>query len=170
MATIFRFRVHRLCLILSLLFSTVGCDQVTKLVARDTLSSTRMEFLGGVIRLEHAENSGAFMNFGEHFSESLRFWIFTFGVAVCLSLSLGVLWKKTQLDKWNTIALTLVVAGGFGNLIDRAVKGSVTDFFNLGIGWFRTGIFNLADVAVMLGAAILLLKTIHGNRQNKTIS
>ena len=54
-------------------------------------------------------------------------------------------------------ALVLFLAGGASNWIDRALQGSVVDFLNVGIGPLRTGIFNVADVGVMLGAFLLLL-------------
>jgi signal peptidase II len=52
--------------------------------------------------------------------------------------------------------LMLFVAGGLSNLIDRVAMGTVIDFLNVGIGSFRTGIFNVADVAIMVGAAMLI--------------
>ena len=54
-----------------------------------------------------------------------------------------------------TAGLTLLIAGGLGNLIDRLVYGYVTDFLNVGIGSLRTGIFNVADMAIMLGVGLL---------------
>jgi signal peptidase II len=54
-------------------------------------------------------------------------------------------------------ALSLFLGGGVSNFYDRATNsGAVIDFLNIGVGSFRTGIFNVADMAIMLGAAILL--------------
>jgi signal peptidase II len=54
------------------------------------------------------------------------------------------------------VALGLLLAGGVGNLIDRINQnGHVTDFLNVGIGPVRTGIFNVADMAIMAGAGLL---------------
>jgi lipoprotein signal peptidase len=52
--------------------------------------------------------------------------------------------------------LVLFLAGGLSNLADRLAIGSVIDFLNVGIGQVRTGIFNVADVAIMTGAALVL--------------
>ena len=60
--------------------------------------------------------------------------------------------------KWSRLAgvgLVLFLAGGLSNLVDRIALGSVIDFLNVGIGPIRTGIFNVADVAIMLGIALL---------------
>jgi signal peptidase II len=58
---------------------------------------------------------------------------------------------------WRLIGVWLVFAGGASNWVDRVVRGSVVDFMNVGIGPLRTGIFNVADVAIMVGVAVLLL-------------
>jgi signal peptidase II len=47
------------------------------------------------------------------------------------------------------------VAGGVSNWVDRLVQGSVVDFLNVGIGPVRTGVFNVADMAIMLGAVLI---------------
>jgi signal peptidase II len=57
------------------------------------------------------------------------------------------------------IAYSLLIAGGVGNLIDRLVfSGRVTDFIHISIGPFRTGIFNVADVAGMVGAGLFFFQ------------
>ena len=63
--------------------------------------------------------------------------------------------------KWSRLAaagLLLFVAGGISNLVDRIAMGSVIDFLNVGIGPIRTGIFNVADVAILAGIALLLFE------------
>ncbi len=149
-------KVHRLFLICAISFSTVGCDQVTKVLARDTLAMNTLSYLGDSIRLQHAENSGAFMSIGADLPEGLRFAIFTFSVALLLLVAAWYLFKDESKSTWKTVAITLILAGGTGNLIDRAFRGSVTDFLNVGVGWLRTGIFNVADMAVVAGVLIML--------------
>jgi len=54
--------------------------------------------------------------------------------------------------------LSLFIGGGASNLIDRLVyKGAVIDFLNIGIGNLRTGVFNVADVAIVAGAGLMIL-------------
>ena len=56
------------------------------------------------------------------------------------------------------IGAALILAGGASNWVDRVMQGSVVDFgINVGVGSLRTGIFNVADVAIMLGVAVLIL-------------
>ena len=58
---------------------------------------------------------------------------------------------------WSLIGVCLVLAGGASNWVDRVARGSVVDFMNVGVGPIRTGIFNVADVAIMVGVAVLVL-------------
>ena len=55
----------------------------------------------------------------------------------------------------SSVGLVLFVAGGASNWIDRVLSGSVVDFLNVGIGPLRTGVFNVADVAIMVGAGLV---------------
>ena len=74
---------------------------------------------------------------------------------------------KLRWRGWGLIAVALFASGGASNLIDRLVRGSVIDFMNVGVGPVRTGIFNVADVAVMAGAALLAVAHLHaGERRN----
>ena len=74
------------------------------------------------------------------------------GMAVIAAFILGV----AKIDRWTYIAWALVFAGGIGNLIDRMRINAVIDFLNLGIGPVRTGIFNVADMAITAGFVMLL--------------
>jgi signal peptidase II len=66
------------------------------------------------------------------------------------------------------LAVSLVFAGGVGNLIDRIIhNGFVVDFINIGIGPIRTGIFNVADVAVMGGSILLCLAALGKPKENR---
>jgi signal peptidase II len=56
--------------------------------------------------------------------------------------------------------LALFVTGGASNWIDRLAQGSVVDFLSVGVGPVRTGVFNVADVAIMLGAGVIAIAAI----------
>ena len=150
-------KIRRLILVTSLLFVTVGCDQVTKVVARESLKNLRtFSFFRNTLVFQHAENTGAFLSLGSALPQSLRFGIFSIAVGLFLLISLVVLFRKNNMDPWSTVALTLLTGGGIGNLIDRVVRGSVTDFIYFGWGPFRTGVFNVADMAIVAGVLIYL--------------
>jgi signal peptidase II len=145
-------------LLLALALLTIGCDRVTKHFASAKLKSLpRQSFLNDSIRLEYAENSGAFLSLGAQLPETARTVVFTFGTAVILSVVL-ILARRQRLSPRVALGLTLAWAGGLSNLIDRAAQGHVVDFLNVGLGPLRTGIFNIADVAILTGTAIAVWK------------
>ncbi|HTV23636.1 MAG TPA: signal peptidase II [Polyangiaceae bacterium] len=139
----------------------VGCDQASKRVAAEVLKgSETLSFMGDMVRLTYAENRGAFLGLGGAWPEPVRWLAFTGTALVVVAVSLA--WvitqarqkRQHQLAVW---AMVLVAAGGAGNLVDRLVRdGRVIDFMNLGLGSLRTGIFNVADVQIMAGLALLL--------------
>jgi signal peptidase II len=109
------------------------------------------------IRLSYAENAGAFLSLGEGLPRQARFWIFLLFPAMALSGLLVVALRHHLPGRLEVVALSLLVAGGMGNMVDRLLYGVVRDFLNVGIGSLRTGVFNVADVSIMVGATLLLL-------------
>ena len=147
----------RFLLAVLIVITGVGCDQATKQIAAQQLRGTLpISFMHDLIRLQYAENQGAFLGLGNSLSPELRFWLLTVATAVLLlglTIFLIVQWRLPRL---SFIALSCVLAGGLGNMIDRLVHdGSVIDFLNLGLGSLRTGIFNIADIAITSGVVLL---------------
>lgn len=149
--------VKRILLIAPVLLSCVGCDQVTKNIARQGLANSGpIAFLNDIFRLQYVENPGAFLSIGAGSPENIRFWIFIFFVGVFLAGMLAYLLVSPKNSKAIIISLSLVVGGGVGNLIDRIFNdGRVIDFMNIGIGSLRTGVFNVADMAISFGVVWL---------------
>ena len=89
--------------------------------------------------------------------EHLRFLVFTVFVGVFLVSFFLYLVFSNPPGIYVLVGLSFMFAGGASNFIDRAMnKGAVVDFLNIGVGPIRTGIFNIADVAIMLGFALFL--------------
>jgi signal peptidase II len=155
--------VSRLGLVVAIVAATIGCDRVTKTMATALRGEAPRSFLKDTVRLEYAENSGAFLGLGRTLSERARFWVLTAGTtallcAVALYVLASIAWGGHDFLPWS-----LLLAGGISNLIDRAADGGrVVDFLNLGIGGLRTGVFNCADLAITLGAAVLLWRHLRG--------
>ena len=138
---------------------SVVCDQATKAIAKQYLApGALISFAGDAFRLQYAENSGAFLSLGASLPDPWRHLVFTVLVGFFL-LGLGIYLLFTQsLPSTALVCLTLVFAGGISNLIDRvAYDGRVIDFLNVGIGPLRTGIFNIADMAITFGALFLAI-------------
>lgn len=137
--------------------STIACDRATKHIAATMLAGTpNRSFLADTVRLEYAENAGAFLSLGADWPFWLRTTLFGVGNAVLL-LAVTVIAMRRRWSRPALVGLALCVAGGASNLLDRVAFGSVVDFVNLGVGSVRTGIFNVADMAIMLGAFIVVI-------------
>ena len=159
-------------IIFLILISCVSCDQATKNIAKHSLPKFKtISLLHDTLRLQYAENQGAFLSLGATIPGNIRYPVLTCLVAGLLIVLLAYLIKSKKMKNSTTIALSLILAGGTGNLIDRIFnRGSVIDFMNMGIGSIRTGVFNLADIAITIGTIWLILLLIrHGNKKEKTI-
>lgn len=142
-----------------ILVSCIGCDQATKAIAVRTLQDAAPQsYCGGLVRFEFAENPGGFLSLGADLPKPVRRAIFVAVGGGLMALVVGYLIAKRHASRAMFAALVLMLAGGIGNLIDRVANdGLVTDFINLGVGPLRTGIFNVADMALLFGAGIAVL-------------
>ena len=160
--------VKRLLCILLVLFACVGCDQTTKRYAEAKLPEAQaLSLLFDTVRLQVAHNEGSFLSLGATAPKAWR--VATLRVAVGAML-LGLLAYALFVRAGRApliFALALVLAGGFSNLMDRFLNdGYVVDFISLGAGPIRTGIFNVADVAITAGALLLLVQKNWRRRQS----
>jgi signal peptidase II len=114
--------------------------------------------MGDIFQFQYSTNKGAFLGLGARLPESVRFWSFIVLVSVALVGMLIFLYASQELSHpMSMLGVSLMIGGGLSNLIDRLLhRGAVVDFLNMGLGGLRTGIFNLADVAIMIGAGMLL--------------
>jgi signal peptidase II len=162
--------IRRLAITLATLIACVGCDQSTKHVAKQLLQGREtISVMGDVLRLGYAENVGGFLGIGAALPEHLRIGVFLLLAALSLTALLAYAVMRRNIDLTHRLAVTLVVGGGIGNVIDRIVNhGGVVDFLNVGIGSLRTGIFNVADMAIVLGAAVLLLSMATARRRQNS--
>ena len=160
-------RFKRSLLVLLLLIFCVGCDQLTKEAAHQYLAlQPPQSWFYDTVRLQYAENTGAFLSLGGDFSEGLRIFLFQVLPALCL-VTLAMVLFAQLIPLSTAIAWSLVLSGGLGNLLDRIMNdGRVIDFMNLGIGPLRTGIFNVADVCITTGIVLLVFHTFQPPRSS----
>lgn len=140
----------------------IGCDQVTKHLAKQHLMFREpITYLHKTIILEYVENTGAALSLGDNLSKPVSFWLLSIGPLICLAaLFIYVMRKIQEFNRLKLFSFSLILAGGLGNIIDRlAHDRHVTDFMNVGINNFRTGIFNVADMCVTAGVIGLLIAT-----------
>lgn len=140
------------------LFINLAADRITKLWAiRELMGEPEKSFLGGLLILKYAENSGAFLSMGRLWPMPVKYLVFIIlPILVCCGILVYAFFKEKNLIK--IILLTSFVAGGLGNLVDRLMNNfRVVDFLNFGIGRLRTGILNVADLSITFAAVLLVL-------------
>jgi signal peptidase II len=154
--TMIRRTVVRFTLFMAVV-STIGCDRLTKHIASEALAGGEVRtYLADTIRLEYAENTGGFLSLGANLPEPWRTRLFTTATGAVLVV-MALVAVRARWNPWLLSGACLVLAGGASNWIDRLLRGSVIDFMNVGVGPVRTGVFNVADVAIMVGVGLLVV-------------
>ncbi len=136
------------------LFLFVGCDRVTKQLAKDHLMNREpISYFYDTCIFVYAENTGAALSMGDGLSKAAGFWLLSMLPLLFLISALVYSIYHSKEFRWlKMFSLALVIGGGLGNVIDRIMYDRhVTDFMILGIGSLKTGIFNVADVCVTFG-------------------
>ena len=163
-------RVTKAVITFLTLLSSVGCDQVTKNIVRRNLAYGELHsFLHDVLRLQYVENHGAFLGLGAGADEHTRFLVFIVLAGFALTGLIGYLFLSNRASRTETEAVSLIVGGGIANILDRIYNhGGVIDFMNVGIGPLRTGIFNVADIAITFGVIWLLVHQMKNSTVHST--
>lgn len=156
-----------------LTFAFIGCDRVTKDIAKEQLKDKpAVSYFNDKVRFVFAENTGAFLSFGADWSDKKSFWLLTvLPMAFLTGLFIIMMRRMKRTSSYEMTAFILIFSGGIGNMIDRLLfSRHVTDFINLGIADIRTGIFNVADVYVSTGVLMLFfnfLRTTFSKKQQQ---
>ena len=137
-------------LILALAAAVVAFDQITKAIVRGHMGpqSASIPIIGDIVRLTFTRNAGA--AFG--LLPGNRIIFITVSTLVLVGVAAYV-WKYRPTRTWVVLALGLLAGGAFGNLIDRVVIGTVTDFIQIP---FDFPVFNVADSGIVVGVAMLV--------------
>lgn len=161
---------YRIAAILALLALNISCDQVTKSMMRDHINIyDQYYFLDGHVTLLHVENTGAFLSLGDKLVQPFRFIVLTLLPILALIGGLVYVMVKPKMSPLMAMGIVCCIGGGIGNLYDRIAHGSVTDFVHLKFGPLQTGIFNAADVSIMIGLGLILLDGfVSKRRQNSS--
>jgi len=148
----------KLAVVGGLTAGVVLADLVTKAIfERAFFGEPTLHLLGDTVRVGYVLNTGVFLSLGHALSPAMRFWLFVVGVAGVLAMLLVLTLRDPRFQTPEVVAVASIVGGGLGNLVDRVQLGAVRDFLNVGIGPLRTGIFNLADMAITFGGIALIV-------------
>lgn len=152
-------RLYRVGLVLMVMFLCAGCDQATKSVARTTLvGAPPILLLNETVRVQYAENPGAMLGLGAEVPADFKLVFLLLFVGALVVVTLVFALRGQSLSLLQLSGLAVLAAGGLGNLLDRIFNdGLVVDFMQIGVGPLKTGIFNVADMLILLGIGLLLL-------------
>lgn len=149
----------RRCRLWWLVLPILAIDRLLKYVVRAALApSGVLTLIPGVLSIAYTENSGAAFSL---LAESGP-WLL---IALTAALIVGVcawLLLRPDAPTLERVGLWMIVGGGLGNLWDRLVYGSVTDFIRL--DFIHFAIFNFADICVCVGALLAAISLISGGR------
>ena len=138
---------------------SIFLDQISKILIRNNVEQySDIKLIGEYFILTNVENSGAFLGMGSGFSPIMKsVFLIILPIIVLISIIIYV-YRDKEIDKVSLIGFSIIIGGGIGNIFDRIIYGSVTDFLFIDLGGiFRTGIFNIADLAVTTGMILILL-------------
>jgi signal peptidase II len=131
----------------------LALDQWTKSLATEHLAhQPPVELLGEFLRLTYTKNSG--VAFGLGAGTGFPYWIFS--VAAVLVI-LALFARERVHGRAQKIALSLIMGGALGNLVDRLATGEVVDFIEIGWDRWHWPVFNVADTAVSIGVVLFAL-------------
>lgn len=153
--------ILRILLALAIVVTNIGCDQVSKRMIRDTVvTNENISLLGDRLTVTRVENSGAFLSLGDSLPKATRNILLAIIPLLVITAVLGYVLVKKAITGPLLLGLCCIIGGGIGNIFDRIVYGSVTDFLHIDLGIFRTGIFNMADLSVVTGTLIILFQAL----------
>jgi len=164
-------RWSKIILILFVIITNIGCDQASKKIVRQTIApSETISLLGDHLTITNVENTGAFLSLGDSLPKTVKNILLSLLPFIAIALGLFYVLHKQHLPNLMLAGFCFVIGGGIGNVFDRIVHGSVTDFLHINFGIFQTGIFNVADLSIMTGVLIILLQSILKRRNSSWLS
>ncbi len=154
-----------------LCISIIVVDQITKLLVFNNIEygDIYASFFNGFFRITHVWNTGAAFSMGADFDPIIRTIVLKVLPLAVLSGLIVYYYKTNEFSKLQQWSFWTIIGGGFGNLIDRFFRpGGVVDFIDidffdidfLGFEMTRWPVFNIADMSVVIGGALLLISLI----------
>ncbi len=147
-------------------FLVIVLDQLTKwlLVSTMPLYSVRPVILG-FFNLVHIQNRGAAFGFLNRPDTDWQFWFFMLATIVAFFLIVSLTRGTSAKDRGQLIGLGLILGGALGNFIDRVRFRAVTDFLDFYIGNYHWPAFNVADMAITIGAVFVCLSLFFAKKE-----
>ena len=161
-------KLSRVLYILAILIVTIGCDQISKHIVRQKVEyGTQTNVISNYLILTKVENTGAFLSLGDSIPRPLYMLSMILLPLLVIGYVLYYLIKKDDISTWLVTGISLTIGGGLGNIYDRILYGSVTDFLYFDFVIFHTGIVNMADIFVTIGFFLILYGLYFNQKKSK---
>jgi len=148
-------------MLLALILLMIGADQASKHMIRHRVApDKRITVIKNVVLLTRVENTGAFLSLGDNIPRPVYKVIMILIPLVVLIFLIAYLIRTTAITGLSYAGMCLIAGGGLGNVIDRILYGSVTDFLFFNFGLFHTGVVNVADILLTTGFFILIIEAL----------
>jgi signal peptidase II len=141
----------------------IVADQSTKLLALLHLSSGAAKHVFPMFNFTLAFNKGAAFSFLSSAGGWQNVFFIALAVFVCAML---IVWLLQSSSKCQSGALSLIVGGAIGNVVDRLHYGHVVDFIDFHVGDWHWPVFNVADSAITIGVVLLLISYALGEKKS----
>ncbi|AOM83260.1 Lipoprotein signal peptidase [Salisediminibacterium beveridgei] len=144
----------------------IALDQITKyIVVRQMDQGQSIELISGFLYLTSHRNAGAAFGILQG-----QMWLFYIATVVVAGVIIYMIITQTKDSRFFGISLGLVLGGAIGNFIDRLLEGEVVDFIDVFIFTYNFPIFNVADMALVIGVGLMMIYfIIEEKRQGKSI-
>jgi signal peptidase II len=140
-------------------------DQITKVYVDSSMHlHESIPVIEGLFSITYVRNPGAAFGFLAGASQLFRSIFFVAVAVLAIILVVHYIWKSRAGEPRLTFALSLILSGAVGNLIDRVRLGEVIDFLDFYIGSIHWPAFNVADSAISVGAVILFAELVRHGR------
>ncbi len=145
----------------------IGADQLTKYYVADNLDLFDRVELFFMLDLTLLRNTGAAFSFLSDAGGWQRWMFIALGLVVSLAIVFWLRGIPRRGQTWLAIALALIVGGALGNVIDRVLYGYVIDFISVHyLDWYFPA-FNVADSAITVGAAMIIIDSLFLERRRQ---
>ncbi len=144
--------------------AVIALDQISKLWVESFLTPYNPMPVMPMLNMTLAYNTGAAFSFLSGTGGWHRWFFAAFSLIISMLLLIW-LWRLPKQDKLQSLGVSLILGGAIGNLIDRAFNGYVVDFIDVYYEYHHFATFNLADSAICLGAAALIVDLFFSKEQ-----
>ncbi len=146
----------------------VAVDRMTKFAIEwYTPEGFHRVIVPGVINIVHTSNPGIAFGMFSNVESKWLTGLLEASSIIAIGLLSWLLATDRAGEHFGRPGLALIIGGAAGNLTDRLLHGSVTDFFEVWLGSYRWPAFNVADSAISIGAALVVIELLFGHRHPK---